>query len=44
MCDTIIALPSETSDKKVCFTNNSDRELNEAQYIEWSSHNIRAGI
>ena len=34
MCDTIVALPSVTSDGKVYFAKNSDREPNEAQYLD----------
>jgi len=34
MCDTIVALPSVTRDGKVYFAKNSDREPNEAQYLE----------
>lgn len=34
MCDTIVALPRVTKDHKVYFAKNSDREPNEAQYIQ----------
>ncbi len=34
MCDTAVALASVTKDKKVYFAKNSDREANEAQYLE----------
>ena len=33
MCDTLVALPSVTSDGNVLFAKNSDREPNEAQHI-----------
>lgn len=41
MCDTVVALSSVTSDGKVYFAKNSDREPNEAQYlhlVEGSEH------
>lgn len=34
MCDTVVALSSVTSDGKVYFAKNSDREPNEAQVME----------
>ena len=34
MCDTAVALPNVTKDKKTYFAKNSDREPNEAQYLE----------
>jgi dipeptidase len=34
MCDTVVALSSVTSDGKVYFAKNSDREPNEAQVLE----------
>ncbi len=34
MCDTVVALSSATSDGKVYFAKNSDREPNEAQVLE----------
>lgn len=34
MCDTAVALPIATKDKKTYFAKNSDREPNEAQYLE----------
>jgi dipeptidase len=35
MCDTFIALPAATADGSVLFGKNSDREPNEAQYLEY---------
>jgi secernin len=34
MCDTAVALPNVTRDQKTYFAKNSDREPNEAQYLE----------
>lgn len=34
MCDTIVALGNSTIDKSVLFAKNSDRDPNEAQYIQ----------
>lgn len=34
MCDTIVALGNSTADKSVLFAKNSDRDPNEAQYIQ----------
>jgi len=35
MCDTFVALPSETADGSILFGKNSDREPNEAQALEF---------
>jgi len=34
MCDSVVALSSATSDGKVYFAKNSDRESNKAQVLE----------
>ncbi len=35
MCDTFVALPSETDDQSVILAKNSDREANEMQSLEY---------
>ena len=35
MCDTFVALPSETADGSILFGKNSNREPNEAQALEF---------
>ncbi len=34
MCDTVVALGNVTRDHQVYFAKNSDRDVNEAQYLE----------
>lgn len=34
MCDTVVALPPSTAKRTILFGKNSDREYNEAQYLE----------
>nr|QQZ49589.1 hypothetical protein JKL49_22090 [Phenylobacterium glaciei] len=41
MCDTLVALASETPRGKLLFAKNSDRERNEAQVLEM--HPARRG-
>lgn len=47
MCDTAVALPSVTKDKKIYFAKNSDRDPNESHYLEiipWATHPEKAMV
>lgn len=35
MCDTMVALPPATAGGVVLFAKNSDRERDEAQFLDW---------
>ena len=42
MCDTAVLTPSATADRSMLFGKNSDRQRNEAQYLEYISSGLHA--